>query len=87
MIDEFHRVLRPGGYALIAFQVGDDTLHLGEAFGQTISLDFYRLQPDAIAESLDRAGFDLTARAVRAPESTSAAAKVPQGVLIARKPS
>ena len=87
VVDEFHRVLRPGGYVLIAFQVGDDTLHLDEAFGLAVSLDFHRLQPDAVALLLDRAGFELVARMVRAPESTSAATKVPQAVLIARKPA
>ena len=86
VLDEFHRVLRPGGYALIAFQVGDDTLHLDEAFGQVISLDFHRLQPDAVVEMLGRAGFELTARVVKAPEPTSAASRVPQAALIARKP-
>jgi ubiquinone/menaquinone biosynthesis C-methylase UbiE len=86
VIDEFHRVLRPGGYALIAFQVGDDTLHVDEAFGRPVSLDFHRLQPDAVAGLLEAAGFTLLARLVRAPEPTSAATKVPQGVLLARKP-
>jgi ubiquinone/menaquinone biosynthesis C-methylase UbiE len=85
VISEFYRVLQPGGYALLAFQVGDDTLHLDEAFGHEVSLDFHRLQPDAVVALLDDAGFDLTARLVRAPDSTSAAAKVPQGFLIARK--
>ena len=87
VINEFHRVLRPGGYALIAFQIGDDTLHFDEAFGQAVFLDFHRLQPDAVVTLLESAGFTLTARLVRAPESTSAATKVQQGVLIARKPA
>jgi ubiquinone/menaquinone biosynthesis C-methylase UbiE len=86
VISEFHRVLRPGGYALLAFQVGEDTLHLDEAFGHEVSLDFHRLQPDAVAALLADAGFDLIARLVRAPDSTTAAAKIPQGFLIARKP-
>jgi ubiquinone/menaquinone biosynthesis C-methylase UbiE len=86
VISEFHRVLRPGGYALLAFQVGDDTLHFDEAFGHEVSLDFHRLQPDAVITLLDDAGFALTARLVRAPDSTSVAAKIPQGFLIARKP-
>lgn len=86
VISDFRRVLRPGGYALLAFQVGDDTLHLDEAFGHEVSLDFHRLQPDAVAALLDDAGFDLVARLVRAPDPTSAAAKIPQGFLIARKP-
>lgn len=86
VIGEFHRVLRPGGYALLAFQVGDDTLHLDEAFGHEVSLDFHRLEPDAVVALLDDAGFDLTARLVRAPDSTTVATKIPQGFLIARKP-
>jgi ubiquinone/menaquinone biosynthesis C-methylase UbiE len=85
VISEFYRVLRPGGYALLAFQIGDDTLHLDEAFGHEVSLDFHRLQPDAVVALLDDTGFELTVRLVKAPESTSAAAKVPQGFLIARK--
>ncbi|WP_217991629.1 hypothetical protein [Blastococcus aggregatus] len=70
---------------LIAFQVGDDTLHLTEAFGRAVSLDFHRLQPDDVAGLLDGAGFDPAARMVTAPEPTSAAAPVPQCVLIARR--
>jgi ubiquinone/menaquinone biosynthesis C-methylase UbiE len=86
VIGEFHRVLRPGGYTLLAFQVGDDTLHFDEAFGHEVSLDFHRLEPDAVVALLEDAGFDLIARLVRAPDSTSVAAKIPQGFLIARKP-
>lgn len=85
VISEFHRVLQPGGYALLAFQIGEDTLHLDEAFGHEVSLDFHRLQPDAVVTLLDNAGFDLIARLDRAPESTSLAARIPQGRLIARK--
>jgi SAM-dependent methyltransferase len=87
VIGEFHRVLRPGGHALLAFQVGDDTLHFDEAFGHEVSLDFHRLEPDAVVALLEDAGFDLTARLVRAPDSTTVAAKIPQGFLLARKPS
>jgi SAM-dependent methyltransferase len=86
VIGEFHRVLRPGGYALLAFQVGDDTLRLEEAFGHDVSLDFHRLQPDAVVALLGDAGFEVTARLVRAPDPAGAAAQIPQGFLIARKP-
>jgi SAM-dependent methyltransferase len=86
VIGEFHRVLRPGGYALMAFQVGDDTLRLEEVFGHDVSLDFHRLQPDAVVALLGDAGFEVTARLVRAPDPAGAAAQIPQGFLIARKP-
>lgn len=86
VLAEFHRVLRPGGYMLVAFQVGQDTLHLDEAFGHEISLDFHRLEPDVVGGLLARAGFDLVARLVRAPDDDGAAAKVPQAFLIASKP-
>lgn len=52
-----------------------------------VSLDFHRLQPDAIVALLDDAGFELIARLVRAPDPTSPAAQIPQGFLIARKPA
>lgn len=81
----FSRVLRAGGYLLLAFQVGDGTLHLDEAFGSAVSLDFHRLRPDAVAGLLDAAGFDVVAQVVRAPEPTSNAARLPQASVIARR--
>lgn len=86
VIDEFHRVLRPGGHLLLAFQVGDDTLHLDEAFGHAVSLDFHRLRVDDVAALLVRSGFDVTARLVRAPDPGGVAARIPQAFLLARKP-
>lgn len=85
VVDEFARVLRPGGHVLLAFQVGEDTLHLDEAFGQRVSLDFHRLQPDDVAALLERAGLDVTARVVRAPDPGSVAAQIPQAFLMARR--
>ena len=42
---EFHRVLAPGGYVQLAFQVGDELSHRTEAKGHEICLDFHRRQP------------------------------------------
>ncbi|PHQ49618.1 hypothetical protein BLA24_26730 [Streptomyces cinnamoneus] len=80
---ELHRVLAPGGHALIAFQVGDEPLHLEGPFGHDVSLDFHRRRPDRIAELLGEAGLDVTARMVREPED--GVEKVEQAFLIARK--
>jgi ubiquinone/menaquinone biosynthesis C-methylase UbiE len=85
VLAEFRRVLAPGGHLLLAFQIGDDTLHHDEAFGHAISLDFHRLEPDAVVALLDDAGFELVARLERAPEPASRATRIPQGILVARK--
>lgn len=84
-IAEFHRVLRPSGYLLLAFQVGDETRHLDSAFGQQVDLDFHRLDPDDVCNLLAEAGFDVLARMVQAPDASSIAAQIPQGYVFARK--
>ena len=33
-LGELRRVLRPGGLLLLAFHIGDDTIHLDEWWGQ-----------------------------------------------------
>ncbi|MFH8350394.1 class I SAM-dependent DNA methyltransferase [Streptomyces sp. NPDC018045] len=83
---EFHRVLAPGGHLLTAFQVGDEPLRLEEAFGQQISLDFHRRQPDLMATLLDRAGLPVRARLVREPDEGEFAERTAQAFLVARKP-
>jgi SAM-dependent methyltransferase len=67
VFSEFRRVLRPGGWALVAFQVGDNIRTLDEAFGETVALTFYRRQPDAVAQLLDEAGLKPYAGLVREP--------------------
>jgi ubiquinone/menaquinone biosynthesis C-methylase UbiE len=82
---EFYRVLAPGGHALLAFQVGDEPLHLSEALGHAISLDFHRRRPERIAELLREAGLVVRARTLREPED--GAERTPQAYLLARKPA
>lgn len=65
---EFHRVLAPSGYLLLAFQAGQGTLHRTEALGHVISLDFRRREPDQVAGLLGQAGFMVRARLLREPD-------------------
>ncbi|MCW6006414.1 class I SAM-dependent methyltransferase [Micromonospora sp. CPCC 205371] len=62
---EFHRALAPGAPLLLAFQIGDETLHVAEVLGHNVSLDFQRLRPERIAEELTAAGFAMAATLVR----------------------
>lgn len=67
VFSEFRRVLRPGGWALLAFQVGDHPRTFDEMFGEQVALTFYRRQPDAVAQLLDEAGLKPYAGLVREP--------------------
>ena len=82
VVAELRRVLRPGGYLLLAFQVGVDTLHFDEAFGHTVDLDFHRLGLDEVEALTESAGLTTVARLVRAPEQPGPAAAVPQGFVL-----
>ena len=82
---EFHRVLVPGGYLLLAFQAGDQPLTLDQPFGHPVTLDFERRRPDAMAELLEAAGFALRSRTVREAEEELGESSA-QAFLIARKP-
>ncbi|PRX47575.1 methyltransferase family protein [Prauserella shujinwangii] len=85
---EFERVLAPGGYLQLAFQVGDEPLHRDEAAGFDISLDFHRRQPDRVAALLTEAGFELRAHLLRERETYGEfEEKTPQAFLLARKRS
>ncbi|WP_058041738.1 class I SAM-dependent DNA methyltransferase [Streptomyces roseifaciens] len=81
---ELHRVLAPGAPLLLAFQVGDEPLHIDRPFGHEVSLDFHRRQPDRIAELLGGAGLVVRARLVREPEEGEG---TPQACLLVRKPA
>lgn len=74
---EFHRVLRPGGLLLLAFQVGNEDL-------VTRDITFRRRQPAAVVALLREAGFELELETVRAGDGTE---KTPQAYLVARSGS
>jgi SAM-dependent methyltransferase len=64
---EVRRVLAPGGLALIAFHVGDQTVHVDELFGAPVSLDFCFFQPAIVCEALLGAGFRVIEQVEREP--------------------
>jgi SAM-dependent methyltransferase len=81
---ELHRVLRPGGHLLLAFQAGDDDrVQHEQAYGHAVSLVSYRLSVDRVDLMLGEAGFVMHTRVVREPEGPFE--KTPQAYLLARK--
>ncbi len=79
---EFHRVLRPGGYALLAFQAGTECVLLDRPYGHAVRLEAYRLDPEQVITDLRQAGLTMYATTLRepvAPETTA------QAYLIARR--
>ncbi|NEA99757.1 class I SAM-dependent methyltransferase [Streptomyces sp. SID13726] len=83
---EFHRVLAPGAHALIGFQYepGGAQLHLDERFGHKISLDYYLRTPEAVAEPLSKASFQVILQILREPLGEE---KLSRAYLVARKPA
>jgi SAM-dependent methyltransferase len=64
---EFRRVIRPGGYLVLAFQEGEQIRHIDAAYGHQISLDLHRRTVADIEGQLSAAGFSVFSSMVVAP--------------------
>ena len=64
---ECRRVLAPGGHLLLAFHVGDETVHVDELLGRPTSLDFTFFQPDDVVARLEVVGLDVCDVTLRYP--------------------
>ncbi len=64
---ELRRVLRPAGLLLLAFHVGDGSIHLDEWWGRKVCIDFLFFRPDEMAGYLVAAGFEIDEIAEREP--------------------
>ncbi|SCG69008.1 class I SAM-dependent DNA methyltransferase [Micromonospora halophytica] len=83
----FHRVLAPGGHALLAFQVGDEPVHRTDAWGHEVDLVFHRRRPERVAALLEAAGLQVRARLCREPEQWQGRPEpTAQAFLMARRP-
>ncbi|WJK41924.1 methyltransferase domain-containing protein [Solwaraspora sp. WMMA2056] len=79
---EFHRVLTPGGYLMLVFQVGDEIRHRDEFEGKRIDLSFHRQRPAEVARLLAEAGFLVLVTVEQTPPAPD---RPPLGILVARK--
>src|SRR5262249_13640122 len=70
---ELARVLRPGGYLMVAFHIEAPDVAMGSVeqvrdwFGQDVDLRFHYLDPAEITAELLDAGYDMVARTDRGP--------------------
>jgi hypothetical protein len=60
-------VLAPGGLLLVAFHIGEETVHRDELWGHPVSLDFRFLMPSPMVARLIEAGFVVLERVEREP--------------------
>ena len=81
VINEFHRVLRPGGHVLVGFHVGDSTEHASSGYtGQAISVDTHLRHASEISDWLRDANFQIESESVFRPDDI-----VPGGIVLARR--
>ncbi len=78
-----HFVARLPAHAERHEQLADPVAMEVVAFGHVVSLDFYRFQPDRVAELLGEAGLAMFARLLREPDETK---RVQRAYVLARKP-
>lgn len=78
---ELHRVIRPNGLLLLAFQAGGFSVRHEQAYGHEVTFEAHRLDPDAVTAQLADAGFRVTVRTERARQDYE---KTPQAFLLAR---
>jgi SAM-dependent methyltransferase len=57
-VEEMFRALRPGGFLLLAFHIGEGSKRVEEFLGRPVSLEFYFFNPRAVSAELVRAGFE-----------------------------
>jgi SAM-dependent methyltransferase len=64
---ECRRVIRDGGLLLVAFHVGDETVHADDLWGVPVSLDFRFHDPAIVTRALALSGFSVTDATEREP--------------------
>lgn len=80
VIEQFRRVLRPGGPLLVGFHVGDEAQHTSEGYtGRPVNVDSYHRRPSKVEGWLRDAGFTIEAELVIRPDED-----VPGAVIFAR---
>ena len=83
---EMARVLQPDGLLLLAFHVGDQTIHENELWGQPIAMDFFFFQTSAMQLELEKAGLAIEEIIERGPYAPEVEHQSRRSYIFARKP-
>jgi ubiquinone/menaquinone biosynthesis C-methylase UbiE len=84
---EMERVLQPSGVLLLAFHIGDETIHPDEVLGQPVSMDWFFFQPADIGTYLEAAGFAIVEVIEREPYPPQVEYQSRRAYIFARKPA
>lgn len=83
---EMRRVLKPGGWLLLSFHIGNGVVRPDELFSQPISMVFFFFQPFTIRRLLEDAGFGIEDVVEREPYSPEVEHQSRKAYILARKP-
>lgn len=67
VLGEMKRVLKPAGRLLISFHVGQDTMHIDELWGETVSFDVTFFTAGEMEGYLESVGFEIEEKVERPP--------------------
>jgi ubiquinone/menaquinone biosynthesis C-methylase UbiE len=84
---EMHRVLKPEGLLLLSFHIGEEVIRPEELWGNRVSMEFYKLQPERIQRLLTDSGFAIKAVAERDPYAPHVEFQSRRAYVFARKPA
>jgi SAM-dependent methyltransferase len=82
---EMSRVLRPNGFALIAFHLGSDVLHTSELWGHEVDLDATFVTIEEVARRLADAGFKIESAEERGPYHPDVEYQSRRGYVLAKQ--
>ena len=84
---EMHRVLRPGGWLLMSFHVGEEIEHVDDLWDCRVSLDFYFYRPEQVIRDLRSAGFAIEEVIERDPYPPEIEYQSRRAYVFARRPA